>query len=151
MTSSQGDAPAAMLYQHCESAYNKMLETAKRVDGAVVWEGALTRLITHDLNLSIPYYTSITRTLRAMGCIRQLKRGGGTAGSQWELINDPSEEKFSAVMAQGAPTPDTKGPMGTGLMSQHSYQINQILRRLQTLEDALVNIIEEEGVVQDGE
>lgn len=151
MTSSQGDAPAAMLYQHCESAYNKMLESAKRVDGAVVWEGALTRLITRDLNLSIPYYTSITRTLRAMGCIRQLKRGGGTAGSQWELINDPTEDKFNEVLAKGVPTPDAKGPMGSGLLSQHSYQINQILQRLQVLEDALVNIINEECVVQDGE
>lgn len=62
--------------------------------GVLVYEGFLTRLITSKLNLSVPYYTSIRNRLIEMGCIRQLKRGGGSAPSQYEMIYEPSLEAF---------------------------------------------------------
>lgn len=60
----------------------------------IIYEGFLTQLITQKLNLSTPYYTHVRTALIRMGCIRQLKRGGGTAPSQWELIYEPTEEAF---------------------------------------------------------
>lgn len=68
------------------------------VDGTteiIVYEGKLTELITQKLYLSVPYYTSITRALKSMGCIRQLRRGGGSSPSQWELIREPTPELWA--------------------------------------------------------
>lgn len=90
-------APPA-LYDHCCRTYNAMLEESHLVQneeqGVLVYEGFLTRLITSKLNLSVPYYTSIRNRLIEMGCIRQLKRGGGSAPSQYEMIYEPSLEAF---------------------------------------------------------
>lgn len=92
-------AAVAALYGHCESAYNALLTGAKTVvqeDGntIVVWEGMLVNLIVAKLHLSTPYYTSITKALKRMDCIRQIKRGGGSGTSQWELIKAPTIEAF---------------------------------------------------------
>lgn len=103
-----GDVAPATLYLHCQQVYEKMLSQAKKVEvlepgqeiddepsgSMIVWEGMLTRLITVEMNLSIPYYTYVTKALKQMGCIKQLRRGGGTSPSQWELIKAPTEETF---------------------------------------------------------
>lgn len=92
-------APAA-LYGHCESTYTAMIAEAKSITSAetllttVVWEGMLVNLITGKLHLSVPYYSSITKALKRMGCIRQIRRGGGTSPSLWEIIKAPSIEGF---------------------------------------------------------
>lgn len=98
-TLSSNNAPLA-LYHHCESVYKALIEQAKTVYVAendttiIVWEGMLVHLITGKLHLSTPYYTTTTKALKRMGCIKQLKRGGGTAPSQWQLIKAPSLEAF---------------------------------------------------------
>jgi len=91
---SEESAPPA-LFDHCVRTYEAMLAQAQpHESGQIVYEGFLTQLITAQLNLSVPYYTSVRKQLMRMGCIRQLKRGGGTAPSQWELIYQPTEEAF---------------------------------------------------------
>lgn len=106
--SSSDDVAPATLYLHCQQVYERMLSQAKKVemlapdqsideephDSMIVWEGMLTRLITSEMNLSIPYYSYVTKALKQMGCIKQLRRGGGTSPSQWELIKAPNEETF---------------------------------------------------------
>lgn len=106
--SSADDVAPATLYLHCQQVYERMLGQAKKVemlapdqsideeprDSMIVWEGMLTRLITSEMNLSIPYYSYVTKALKQMGCIKQLRRGGGTSPSQWELIKAPNEETF---------------------------------------------------------
>lgn len=87
-------APAAM-FLHCSAVYEKMLSRSSRVqaDGQtqmIVYEGMLTRLVVEELGLPVPYYTKIRTSLISMGCIRQLKRGGGTSPSQWEIITEPN-------------------------------------------------------------
>lgn len=97
----EGLPPA--LFEHCVNTYNAMMEEAHavttddlngKIDEVIVYEGFLTQLITGKLNLSVPYYTSIRKALIEMGCIRQLRRGGSTTQSQWELIYEPTLEMF---------------------------------------------------------
>lgn len=97
MADEQSAPPA--LFQHALKTYEAMLIKAKEVSTTegvlVVYEGKLTDLITKELYLSTPYYTSITRVLKAMGCIQQLKRGGGSAPSQWLMVKMPTLEDFT--------------------------------------------------------
>src|SRR5690348_13949878 len=108
----QGAPPA--LFEHCVNTYRAMLSEAQPVsqittimdsieggiesegdpDEIMVYEGFFTQLVTSRLNLSVPYFTQIRKALMNMGCIRQLKRGGGTSPSQWELIYEPTLEAF---------------------------------------------------------
>lgn len=111
------DAPPA-LFLHCVAAYEAMLNQAHYLNtdelcagGAgystrqdiLIYEGFLTQLVQKDLSLSVPYYTSIRKSLIDMGCIRQLKRGGGTAPSQWELIYEPTFEAFESATPSKIP------------------------------------------------
>lgn len=137
------DAPEA-LYQHCVKVYEEMLSTAKVATSEgdqghyeyVVWEGMLTTLITSKLNLSVPYYTSVTRALKRMGCIRQIKRGGGTAPSQWELIREPTEQLFNETKPLKAKAQDKYALM--------QDQITNLNKRVAVLERALKRIVMEE-------
>jgi hypothetical protein len=100
MTEASTDrAPA--LFGHCEVVYGAMLSEATRVrEGDVdmiVWEGFPTRLLRDKLKLSTPYYTSVFRALKAMGCARQLRRGGSSTTSQWELLQEPDLDKFLEI------------------------------------------------------
>lgn len=133
--------PPVTLYLHCKRAYDHMLSQAKRVvadadiknvDGQIeigdvntmiVWEGMLTRLITGDLNLSVPYYSSITKSLKNMGCIRQLRRGGGNSPSQWELITEPTEEMFNSI----TPKKETKPNKHEMLQDQVAHLNSRVL------------------------
>jgi hypothetical protein len=101
------NAPAAV-YEHCCTVYDAMFAKARRIEvpseetSMIVYEGHLTRLF-RDLRLSVPYYSLVTKELRRMGCIRQLRRGGGTAESQWELICSPSLELFKDATTRNRP------------------------------------------------
>lgn len=100
------DAPPA-LFLHCVAAYEAMLNQAHYLNtdeqDILIYEGFLTQLVQKDLSLSVPYYTSIRKSLINMGCIRQLKRGGGTAPSQWELIYEPTFEAFESATPSKIP------------------------------------------------
>jgi transcription termination factor NusB len=83
-----------------------MLAESRREGEAVVYEGFLTRLITQQLNLSVPYYTKVRKALLRMGCIRQLRRGGGSSPSQWELSHEPDLDSFLKQEAPKVPKQD---------------------------------------------
>ena len=99
----------------------------------VVWEGHLTKLITSQLNYSTPFYTSITQGLKRMGCIRQLRRGGGNSESQWEIICEPSEEAFWKAHPKIAPK--------VGKMPQVEQQVASLATRMNRLEEDFRNIM----------
>lgn len=84
------------IFRHCVSVYHAMESQAswqelfETGETGLVYEGRLTILVTQDIGLSLPYYTDVTRALQEMGCIVQLRRGGGTTGSLWELKQEPT-------------------------------------------------------------
>jgi hypothetical protein len=132
----QGEIAPPALYEHCCRAYEAMLHEAKRIpvdtDSAeteytILYEGFFTRLITGKLNLSTPYYTSVKDALVRMGCMRQLRRGGSTTPSQWELITKPTLELFMADRPIKAPTQKREDML--------EQQIQNLSERLTRVED----------------
>jgi len=95
------------LFGHCQTVYKKMEEECevRTIEGqdVQVYEGFLTKLF-NELDLAVPYYTSVMRELRKMDCVRQLRRGGGNAPSLWLLVQAPVEEVFAATHAKPIPT-----------------------------------------------
>ena len=90
--------PISVMYDHSKRVYMAMHAEAKLevVEGEqlVFWTGHLTRLFER-LHYSTPYYSAITQILKRMGCIKQIRRGGGNAPSVWELVKEPSEDLFA--------------------------------------------------------
>lgn len=122
------------LYQHCEAVYRQMeREATLRVvdddDEILVYEGYLTKLVT-ALRLPNPYYTFITNALQTMGCIQQLRRGGGSTPSQWWLRFAPTSELYTATKG------DTNYAKRTDRYAALEQQIRDLNRRVQDLEAA---------------
>jgi hypothetical protein len=99
MPDDKGAVPKVI--QYAMDAYQRMFDqsTLVPVEGTdsymCVYVGRLTELITdrdRGMYLSTPYYTRIRGVLLETGCIRQLKRGGGSAPSEWELVKQPTVE-----------------------------------------------------------
>jgi hypothetical protein len=99
MSVASGEVKTPALFERCVTVYQAMLHDAKVVEEAgveiVVWEGFPTTMLRDELKFSTPYYTSIFRALRRMGCARQLRRGGSSTPSQWMLIHEPTPELFN--------------------------------------------------------
>lgn len=134
-------APPA-LFLHCKKIYDKMLEEAFKMtddDGGsiIVYEGFLTHLVA-SLGLSTPYYTFSTRSLKDMGCIRQIRRGGGRSPSQWELVTSPTE----ALFFDSDPKFEAKEVLGrkgaNAVLQGQINDLNKRVRLLETFVDALV-------------
>jgi hypothetical protein len=93
--------------RHCRQVYAAMVKTAKERNGGegpmLVWEGFSTRLVA-ELGLAVPYYTKVYRNLKAMGCVKQLQRGGSSTPSQWWLIGEPTQELWDARRAHTSST-----------------------------------------------
>lgn len=150
----RGETTLPVLYSHCRDVYEAMLRSSSKQeykddDGsqkeAVVYEGFLTKLVTEELHLSVPYYTTVMRALKKMECVRQVRRGGSTSPSQWQLYFEPTEKLF--VEKAGV---TSKRNTQTTRLEQAENSIQALNRRVTTLETALQNIIREEqqGVLQ---
>jgi hypothetical protein len=121
-----------MLFDHCAKVYKAMLDAShvEEIDGEAVrvYEGHLTKLV-NGLDLAAPYYTSTKNALADMGCIAQLRRGGGTAQSRWILVKEPSEDLFNE-------TPELNKP-GTGKMAVMEQQLRDLKKRMDRVEQAV--------------
>jgi hypothetical protein len=135
-----------IVFEHCKTVYDAMdkkaklvypdgeapedvlepgVESASHPDEMLVWEGMLTALITKELHFSVPYYSKIRNELMRMGCIRQLRRGGGSSPSQWELICAPTRERFLSDNTDGLPK------------SADERRLLMLEERLDTLQESL--------------
>jgi hypothetical protein len=125
---SSDEAPPA-LFTHCSRVFERMRSEAKpqRVEGVacLVYEGYLTRLF-NELEMATPYYTTVMRCLKAMNCVKQLSRGGGSSQSRWELINDPDFEAFDAI--------EQKRLKNNTQMGQVKDQTHILVKRVNELE-----------------
>jgi hypothetical protein len=128
---SEGDNKAPALFEHCVRVYNAMLQEARKVDEQdvemIVWEGFPTKLIMGKLKLSTPYYTYTLRSLTAMGCMKQLRRGGSSTPSQWELIKEPSVEAFLETNAKEPTAAEVR-------MDALEQLVRDLTRRIERLE-----------------
>jgi hypothetical protein len=102
-----GASPPA-LFLHTAAVYRRMEQEAKEEDvegmPMLVYEGLITRLVTVDLNLSVPYFSAVRNALLGMRCVIQLKRGGGSAPSRWALIKEPTLDLYEAYSDRVQPT-----------------------------------------------
>jgi hypothetical protein len=88
------------MFEHCARVYTAMEKDSKvEIDDndtqMRVYEGHLTRVFA-KLELSTPYYTTIMKHLKRMGCVEQIRRGGGSQTSKWRLIKEPDAQAFDA-------------------------------------------------------
>lgn len=116
--------PAIM--DHCIAAYDAMVEEAVTEEEGLVYEGFLTKLILNSLNLSMPYYTKVTKELKRMGCIHQLRRGGSTTPSRWLLLQEPTMILFED-------SPVNTELTGTDRVSVLEQRVRDNTERLNTL------------------
>lgn len=131
--------PPPALFIHCVRTYNKMLERATNSiispvepnNDMIIYEGFFVRLVA-ELGLSTPYFSYCRQALIDMGCIRQIKRGGGTGKSQWELIRVPTEELFDMATPRD---PNVEKKQRGGEIAMLKDQIATINARVLALED----------------
>jgi hypothetical protein len=82
-------APLPALYGYCCDIYGAMDKESEATSDGKIYEGSLTKLVA-NAGLSNPYYSSVMKALKAMDCVRQLRRGGGGHGSQWLIVQPPT-------------------------------------------------------------
>jgi hypothetical protein len=125
-------------FEHCLVVFETMKKSSKGVriegDHAFVYEGFLTQLF-RELGMPTPYYTSVMRNLKAMGCVRQLSRGGGASPSKWELIREPTWELFEVIEEKRIKTNTKAG--------QLEDMVRILTRRVGDLEDSVETLLEE--------
>ena len=130
------------LFNHAQTIYEAMKETATEIDGALVWEGHLTKLFA-ELGLPGPAYTHVLRSLKEMACLEQLQRGGGSGKSKWLLRQEPTAEIFEAKgteskrKASMAEQIDIQriNDLNTRIAAQATH-LSQLETRVKMLEDA---------------
>jgi hypothetical protein len=126
-------APPPALFDHCMDVYNEMLKTAVKKDGQLTWEGALTRVVS-SLGLSTPYYSHVTKALKAMDCIRQTRRGGGGTESVWVMLQKPTPTLWESLAKPALAAPAKKEV-------ERDQRDRDLLHRISTLENR-VTILE---------
>jgi hypothetical protein len=139
------------LFEHCQNVYKQMEAEAKLIPQGdvpprsemhqLIWEGYLTKLFA-SLHLSVPYYTSVTRELKRMGCVRQKRRGGGNAPSQWEIVTEPTEELFRSDMnrTQGLAA---KKRGESAMLRQQVHDMSLRLSKVEADYEAIIDILVE--------
>jgi hypothetical protein len=138
--------PLVALYDHAVRTYEAMLQHSERQtldEGEVpeivlVYEGFLTKLLKEELQLAVPYYTSVTRALIAMGCVRQLRRGGGNSPSSWQLITAPTRERFETMKSRKRVKTDTERNIDNLVQ-----RTRDLTKRVSTLEGQVGALLQE--------
>jgi hypothetical protein len=134
------------LFEHCQNVYKAMFEVAEPDDvGDLIYKGFLTRLITTQLSLSGPHYTWCMQRLKAMGCVRQLRRGGSTSPSEWMLFTEPTEALFRATEDKTTRrnSGDRIGQLRDELVLTNQ-KVNTLETELQKVKQALFDLLGEE-------
>jgi hypothetical protein len=96
--STEASAPA--MWDHLKKIYEFMEshseETTDNEQSIKVYEGFTTRMF-QEASVPVPYYGKILDALTEMGCISQLRRGGGTSPSMWALWKPPEYDAYMVI------------------------------------------------------
>jgi hypothetical protein len=140
------------VFEHACNVYRLMESEAKLVqrlglspeeqggDRDLIWTGHLTKLFGR-LHLSTPYYTSVTRELKRMGCISQKRRGGGNAPSEWYILQEPTEELFRKDNRTGHLA--TRRHDRVSALEQQLRDQSKVIARIQADYEAILDILQE--------
>lgn len=124
-TEAPGLVVVPALFEHAVKVYESMHREAREEAIGdrfhLVYEGHLTNLFKR-LRLSVPYYTDIKNRLIAMGCIEQLRRGGGNGTSKWILWKLPTLPEWQQAVALA--------PKRGNKQTVHDQQIKDLNERL---------------------
>jgi hypothetical protein len=137
------EAPPA-LFDHLVRVYRAMRSGGSDVETADgdtmrVYRGHLTKLVTKQLGLAVPYYTEIVHALRDTGAAQQLKRGGGTSPSEWVLLREPTLEQFEDFKRN---RDSGKRPQSKSKTQQALGMIGDVSTRVDTIEGCYDDVIE---------
>jgi hypothetical protein len=140
------------LYDHCITVFDEMFKEAEpeevpeglRLDGEggavkpeatgyMIWTGHTTQLFAR-LGMATPYYTTVMQALKKMGCVEQVKRGGGNSMSKWRLVRRPEEEFFEAAEKLKRPV--------QGSQKALEQQMRDMNKRLSDVESLLHDLIQ---------
>jgi hypothetical protein len=104
---------------------------------AIVYEGFLTTLVKEQLNLSVPYYTSIRNLLLDMECVRQLRRGGGNTPSQWLMIREPTAACYWQKRPIGTLSSETTGEKRDKIIRSLQREVSELKQQYRDVLDFL--------------
>jgi hypothetical protein len=109
----QLSAPPA-LWGHTQRVFKSMKDGAELDDeGRLIYKGYITHLF-RNCNVPVPTYGPVLDILKRIGCITQVKRGGGGAMSEWQILDDLELDAFMAMlgkdMAKSSARPNSKFP-----------------------------------------
>lgn len=124
------------LYNYCAEVYREMdKEATPSTDNPKykIYEGSLTKLVA-SLNLSNPYYSNITKALKAMDCIRMQQRGGGGHGSIWLLVQPPTPTLWRTHAADVMKQPSQREQQQEQRDRDIMEQLNELRTRVEFLE-----------------
>jgi hypothetical protein len=123
------------MFEHAQKVWIAMLEHAgpdEEYAGKLVYEGHLTNLFK-KLRLSVPYYTAIKNQLTAMGCIEQVRRGGGNGTSKWVMWKEPNLGEWKNTAPSKARTGNK-----ISIQEQRIKDLAARVLRLENIVDALM-------------
>ena len=128
------DVTMPALYTYSERVYEAMRSQSRPVylegdtQESLVYEGFITKLVLDDLKIHVPNYSKVMAALREMGCIEQLRRGGGSTPSLFLIFEQPPSRELWYE----------KVPEGPKSVASHRYDaMDQRLRDLQQRLDAM--------------
>jgi hypothetical protein len=134
----RGNKAATALFEHCKEVYGEM-ETQSREEEmggetVIVYEGHLSKLFA-QLGKATPYYTSVMTKLKTMGCVQQIRRGGGGSPSRWLLFKKPDEKDFAEAIQLAKPR--------HGKTAMLEQQMKDLARRVAAMEVILSGDVDE--------
>lgn len=139
------DAPDPALLAHAKRLYKLMYDKGvKRTEGQV-YTGFLTKDM-EELELSAPYYTHVTRVLKAMDCIQQIRRGGGASPSIWLLKQQPTRELYDH--ATNATFGKLNSRSGKANLQQFSTDMTNRINAMEAQLLVIVAVLEEAGLLE---
>jgi hypothetical protein len=119
----------------CIIIYDAMKSASKHItrDGYTgdVYQGKITYLFT-EMGIAMPYFTPIMNALKDMGCIQQLRRGGGSSVSEWAVFFPPTNAEFKVLAKKSGRIGLKQTPA-----DQTAQQIRDLNKRIVDLEDAV--------------